>query len=144
MKHEVTLRQFRYFIAAAVSGQFSAAAEAENVSQSAISNAVQSLERRLNAPLFERLPHGVALTPQGQVFFHHAHHVLDAVNDALNHADLKRQNIRGQIHVAAGYTVLGYFLPDLLSRFKHSYPNIDIALADMERPAMERALQRQE
>ncbi len=143
MKHEVTLRQFRYFIAAAVSGQFSAAAEAENVSQSAISNAVQSLERRLNTALFERLPHGVALTPQGQVFFHHAHHVLDAVNDALNHADLKRQNIKGQIHVAAGYTVLGYFLPDLISRFKHSYPNIDIELLDMERPEMEQALQNQ-
>ncbi len=144
MKHEVTLRQFRYFIAAAVSGQFSAAAEAENVSQSAISNAVQSLERRLNLPLFERLPHGVALTPQGQVFFHHAHHVLDAVNDALNHSDLKRQNIQGRIHVAAGYTVLGYFLPDLISRFKHSYPNIDIELVDMERPEMEQALQNRE
>ncbi|ATH98825.1 LysR family transcriptional regulator [Alcaligenes faecalis] len=141
MKHEVTLRQFRYFIAAAVSGQFSAAAQAENVSQSAISNAVQSLERQLNVALFERLPHGVELTPQGQAFFHHAHHVIDAVSDALNHADLRRQNIEGQIRVAAGYTVLGYFLPDLISRFKHSYPNIDIELVDMERPEMEAALQ---
>ncbi|HLU14801.1 MAG TPA: LysR family transcriptional regulator, partial [Burkholderiaceae bacterium] len=97
MKDEVTLRQFRYFIAAATTGQFSAAAVAEHVSQSAITNAVRSLERQLKTPLFQRLPHGVALTPQGQVFFHHARHVMDAVNDAMNHASLQPQTVRGVI-----------------------------------------------
>ncbi|MFA7667884.1 MAG: LysR family transcriptional regulator [Burkholderiaceae bacterium] len=140
MKSEVTLRQFRYFIAAATSGQFSTAAIAENVSQSAITSAVQSLERRLKLRLFDRLPHGVALTPEGQVFFHHARHVMDAVSDALNHASLKPQAMQGTIRLAATYTVLGYFLPDLLSRFKRSYPQVEIDLIDMERPALEDAV----
>lgn len=140
-KNEVTLRQFRYFIAAAVNGQFSAAAQSENVSQSAISNAVHTLEGKLNTQLFQRLPHGVALTAHGQVFLHHAQHVLDSVHDAMNHSGLERHTITGSIRVAAGYTVLGYFLPDLISRFKHSYPNIDIELEDMERPDMELALE---
>lgn len=140
MKDEVTLRQFRYFIAAATSGQFSAAAVSENVSQSAITSAVQALERQLKVVLFQRLPHGVALTPQGQVFFHHARHVMDAVNDAMHHASLLPHNAKGVIRVAATYTVLGYFLPDLLSRFKRSYPNIEIDLIDMERPRLEQAL----
>lgn len=140
MKNEVTLRQFRYFIAAATTGQFSTAAIAEHVSQSAITNAVQSLERRLKLKLFERLPHGVSLTPEGQVFFHHALHVMDAVNDALNHATLKPQAMEGTIRLAATYTVLGYFLPDLLSRYKRSYPNVEIDLIDMERRQLERAV----
>ena len=140
MKNEVTLRQFRYFIAAATTGQFSTAAIAEHVSQSAITNAVQSLERRLKLKLFDRLPHGVALTPEGQVFFHHAMHVMDAVNDALNHATLKPQAMQGTIRLAATYTVLGYFLPDLLSRYKRSYPNVEIDLIDMERRNLERAV----
>lgn len=140
MKNEVTLRQFRYFIAAATSGQFSTAAIAEHVSQSAITSAVQSLERRLKLRLFDRLPHGVALTPEGQVFFHHARHVMDAVSDALNHASLKPQAMQGTIRLAATYTVLGYFLPDLLSRFKRSHPNVEIDLIDMERPALEAAV----
>lgn len=140
MKDEVTLRQFRYFIAAATSGQFSAAAVSEHVSQSAITSAVQSLERQLKTTLFQRLPHGVALTPQGQVFFHHARHVMDAVSDAMHHATLLPQSARGTIRVAATYTVLGYFLPDLLSRFKRNYPNIEIDLVDMERPQLEEAL----
>src|SRR5690606_14203311 len=140
MKNEVTLRQFRYFIAAATTGQFSTAAIAENVSQSAITNAVQSLERRLQLRLFDRLPHGVALTPEGQVFVHHARHVMDAVSDALNHATLKPQAMQGTIRLAATYTVLGYFLPDLLSRYKRSYPNVEIDLIDMDRPTLEVAV----
>ena len=43
---EITLRQFRYFVAAAETGQFSMAATAEHVSQSAVTNAVLALERR--------------------------------------------------------------------------------------------------
>lgn len=140
MKNEVTLRQFRYFIAAATTGQFSTAAIAENVSQSAITNAVQGLERRLRLRLFDRLPHGVALTPEGQVFFHHARHVMDAVSDALNHATLKPQAMHGTLRLAATYTVLGYFLPDLLSRYKRSHPNVEIDLIDMDRRALERAV----
>ncbi|NGM88664.1 LysR family transcriptional regulator [Parapusillimonas sp. SGNA-6] len=140
MKSEVTFRQFRYFIAAATSGQFSTAAAAEHVSQSAITNAVQSLERQLKVRLFDRLPHGVALTPEGQVFFHHARHVMDSVNDAMRHASLLPQTTKGTIRLAATYTVLGYFLPDLLSRFKRSYPQVEIDLIDMDRPALETAL----
>ncbi|HLT98861.1 MAG TPA: LysR family transcriptional regulator [Burkholderiaceae bacterium] len=140
MKNEVTLRQFRYFIAAATTGQFSTAALSEHVSQSAITSAVQSLERRLKLRLFDRLPHGVALTPEGQVFFHHALHVMDAVNDALNHATLKPQAMQGTIRLAATYTVLGYFLPDLLSRYKRSYPNVEIDLIDMDRCTLEKAV----
>jgi DNA-binding transcriptional LysR family regulator len=140
MKSEVTFRQFRYFIAAATSGQFSTAAAAEHVSQSAITSAVQSLERQLKVRLFDRLPHGVALTPEGQVFFHHARHVMDSVNDAMRHASLLPQTTKGTIRLAATYTVLGYFLPDLLSRFKRSYPQVEIDLIDMDRPALEAAL----
>lgn len=140
MKSEVTLRQFRYFIAAASSGQFSTAAISEHVSQSAITSAVQSLEKQLKVRLFDRLPHGVVLTAQGQVFFHHARHVMDSVNDAMRHASLRTQTVQGTIRIAATYTVLGYFLPDLLSRFKHSYPQVEIDLVDMDRITLEQAL----
>jgi DNA-binding transcriptional LysR family regulator len=140
MKSEVTLRQFRYFIAAATSGQFSTAAVSAHVSQSAITSAVQSLENQLKVRLFERLPHGVVLTPEGQVFFHHARHVMDSVNDAMRHASLLPQTATGTIRLAATYTVLGYFLPDLLGRFKRSFPQVEIDLVDMDRSALEKAL----
>ncbi len=140
MKNEVTLRQFRYFIAAATTGQFSSAAVQEHVSQSAITGAVQNLEKQLKTRLFIRLPHGVMLTPEGQAFLHHARHVMDAVNDAMRHASLLPQTAQGTFRLAATYAVLGYFLPDLLSRFKRSYPGVEIDLVDMDRPELESAL----
>src|SRR5690606_13766643 len=59
---------------------------------------------------------------------------------ALIHATLKPQAMRGTIRLAATYTVLGYFLADLLSRYKRSYPNVEIDLIDMERRSLEQAV----
>ncbi len=82
--NNVTLRQLRYFVAAARNGQFSMAATSESVSQSAITNAVLALEKELGVRLFDRLAQGVSLTADGQDFFHHACHILDSVRDATH------------------------------------------------------------
>ena len=51
MAFDLTLRQLRYFVAAAQTGQFSMAAANEHVSQSAITNAVLALESGLGTRL---------------------------------------------------------------------------------------------
>src|SRR5579863_1519566 len=140
MAKDVTLRQLRYFVAAAQTGQFSMAATAENVSQSAITNAVLALESALGTRLFERLPQGVALTPDGQDFYHHARHVLDSVRDAIHKPRFRSHDLRGTVRIAASYVVLGYFLPELFARFRASYPDVDIDLRDVDRPGIEAAV----
>lgn len=137
---EVTLRQFRYFVAAAKTGQFSMAATEEHVSQSAITNAVLALEQRLAVRLFERLPHGVALTAEGHLFYQHARQILDSVDDALREPRFQVHGLRGSVRLAASYTVLGYFLPGLLARFRTNYPDIELDLHDMDRPGIEKAV----
>ncbi len=138
--NNVTLRQLRYFVAAARSGQFSMAATSESVSQSAITNAVLALEKELGVKLFERQAQGVSLTADGQDFFHHACHILDSVHDATHKPRFRNLGLSGTVRIAASYTVLGYFLPDLLARFRASYPDVEIDLRDMDRPEIERAV----
>lgn len=140
MAENVTLRQLRYFVAAARTGQFSMAASNEHVSQSAITNAVLALEQELGVRLFDRLPQGVALTADGEDFFHHARHILDSVRDAMHKPRFRANNLRGTVRLAASYTVLGYFLPELLARFRASYPDVEIDLRDMDRPGIEEAV----
>jgi DNA-binding transcriptional LysR family regulator len=140
MTTNVTLRQLRYFVAAAQSGQFSMAAAEENVSQSAISNAVLALEDELGVRLFKRLTQGVLLTPEGQDFLHHARHVLDSMRDAIHKPRFRANSLQGTVRVAASYTLLGYFLPELLARFRASYPEVQIDLRDLDRPSIERAV----
>lgn len=137
---DISMRQLRYFVAAADAGQFSQAALKVHVSQSAITAAVLQLEQALGVSLFERLPYGVALTAEGNKFAQHARHILDTLQDALSEPLFLGHSMQGVVRVGASYTVLGYFLPALLARFKRSYPQVEIDLLDMDRPSIETAV----
>ncbi|UNK41023.1 LysR family transcriptional regulator [Luteimonas sp. S4-F44] len=136
----LSLRQLRYFAEAAELGQFSQAARKLHVSQSVITTAVAQLETMLGLRLFDRMPHGVALTAEGHRFHQHVRHVLDTLQDALSEPTLLANALAGTVRVGASYTVLGYFLPSLLARFKRSYPLVEIDLIDMDRAEIERGV----
>lgn len=136
----MSLRQLRYFAEAAELGQFSQAARKLHVSQSVITTAVAQLEALLGLKLFDRLPHGVVLTAEGHRFHQHVRHVLDTLQDALSEPMFLANTLPGKVRVGASYTVLGYFLPSLLARFKRSYPQVEIELHDMDRAAIERGV----
>jgi DNA-binding transcriptional LysR family regulator len=140
MTSNLTLRQLRYFAAVAQAGQFSLAGIQENVSQSTISNAVSAIEVELGVRLFDRLPHGVCVTAEGQDFLRHAHHILESVRDAMESPRLKERALDGVVRIAASYTVLGYFLPELMARFRANYPSVDLQLVDLARPDIEAAV----
>lgn len=137
---EITLRQMRYFRAAAATGQFSMAATEEHVSQSAITNAVQALEALLGVRLFDRLPHGVALTAEGNHLYQHVTRILESVDDALREPRLHHDRLQGTVRFAASYTVLGYLLPGMLARFRQHYPDIELTLVDLHRRDIEQAV----
>lgn len=136
----MSLRQLRYFVEAAEVGQFSQAARKAHVSQSVITTAVAQLESTIGARLFDRLPHGVALTAEGHRFYQHVRHMLDTLQDALSEPMFLASTLPGTVRVGASYTVLGYFLPSLLARFKRSYPQIEIDLIDMDRASIQRGV----
>lgn len=62
----LTLRQVRYFIATAEFGQISQAAIHLNISQSAVTSAIQELEGMLGVALFTRTAQGMNLTDSGR------------------------------------------------------------------------------
>jgi DNA-binding transcriptional LysR family regulator len=141
MSKDVSFRQLRYFSAAAETGQFSLAAGKMFVSQSAITNAILQLEESLGVRLFERQPHGVALTAEGHAFHQHARHILDSLQDALREPRFQMHELAGSFRIAATYTVQGYFLPPLFARFRAHYPDVEIDLHDMTRIEIEAAVE---
>ncbi|KHK55812.1 LysR family transcriptional regulator [Ralstonia sp. A12] len=140
MPQDFTMRQLRYFVAAAESGQFSMAATNEHISQSAVTNAVSTLEEILGTRLFDRLPHGVSLTLDGHDFYYHARHVIDSLSDALHKSRSRSRDAQGVVRIGASYTVMGYFLPEVLARFRASYPHIHFELHDLDRETLEQAV----
>lgn len=136
----ISLKQVRYFIAAAELGQISHAAVELNVSQSAVTSAIQQLETLLGVKLFERTPSGVALTVEGNRFLPRARNILAAVNEAVSIRASSNQVISGKVRVGITYTVAGYFLPQHYARFTRAYPNITIDLYEASRSVIEQAM----
>lgn len=68
----VEIRQVKYFLAIARTGNFSRAAEQVYITQPALSQQIRKLEDELGTPLFERHQHGASLTPAGVAFYGYA------------------------------------------------------------------------
>lgn len=135
-----TLRQIRYFIAAAEAGQLSKAAMEVNVSQSAITTAVKSLENLIGTSLFDRHSGGVNLTYEGSLFLSHARGIINSVEEAVRIPRRVQQEVKGSFRLAVTYTVAGYFLPPLFLRFTHAFPNVEVNLIEADRQAIEEGL----
>ena len=136
----ITVRQARYFVAAADFGQVSLAAKELNVSQSAVTTAIKQLERMLEVSLFVRVASGMQLTAEGSRFLQHAHNILTAVNQAIHSPLTVDKGIAGRVKIGVTYTVAGYFLPKYHARFSRLHPNIEIQLFELSRNAIEQRL----
>ena len=80
----ISLRQIRYFVSTAEHGQVSHAALDLAISPSAITTAIQQIERAIGADLFVRSPQGMDLTPTGLQFLFHAYDILNKVVEATS------------------------------------------------------------
>ncbi len=137
---ELTLRQVRYFLAAAEAGQISLAANELHVSQSAITTAIKGLEETLETALFERHAQGVSLTVEGHHFLQHARNVVAAVEEATRIPSRAHNEVEGIVRVALSYTVAGYFLPPYVARFSRSFANVELQLIEADRAEIEEGL----
>jgi DNA-binding transcriptional LysR family regulator len=124
----MTLEQLRIFIAVAEREHVTRAAEALNLTQSAVSAAVAALESRYRVSLFHRVGRRVELSAEGKSFLDEARAVLaraEAAERAL--ADLSGLK-RGSLAVEASQTIASYWLPSRLVAFRRAYPDIDVRL----------------
>lgn len=135
----LSIRQLQYFVAVAEAGQVSAAARDLYVSQSAVTMAIQEVERLLRQPLFHRGSRGVTLTEIGTAFLPKARRILHLVEEAtlVSTADV---DLRGRIRVGVTYTVMAYFLPLHVQRLAILFPRLEFDWIEMSRPEAEEQL----
>ncbi len=137
---EPSLRQIRYFIAAANAGQISRAARDLNVSQSAVTTAIRQLEDIVGCPLFRRHVRGISLTHDGTIFLQHAHRIFATVDEAVRAPRSVRTTLSGKLRIAMTYTVAGYFLPQHLERFVRHHPGVELVPVEASRSDIESGL----
>ncbi|GAA3457303.1 LysR family transcriptional regulator [Dactylosporangium matsuzakiense] len=98
--------------------------------QSAVSRQMAALEAEFGAPLFDRLPRGVALTSEGRCLLEHATAILDRLTAARREVRAVTDALVGRLRVGAFATADAALVPRALARFRASHPDVEIALIE--------------
>jgi DNA-binding transcriptional LysR family regulator len=121
------------FVRAVERGGFSSAARELGLTPSAISKLVTRMEDRLGVRLINRTTRRLALTPEGEAFFHRAQRILADIEEAENEVARFRERPSGKLRINVGTAFGGYqfvpSLPDFLAR----YPEIEVELTMTDR-----------
>ena len=120
------LRHLRYFVAVAEELSFSRAAGRMYLSQPALSQQIQKLERELGISLFHRTKNHVVLTEAGQVLLEGARRVLIQVEQTTREAR-EVGGAEGR-HLKVGFPEYANHTPvaDALQTFRRRYPYVEL------------------
>lgn len=124
------LRRLRTLSEVARRGSFSAAADALNFTQSAVSQQIAILERQAGVPLLHRSP--VSLTAAGEVVCQRAEAALAAMRAAEIELERLRSLRDGKLSLAAFASACGALLPWALAEFRRRHPNVQMHVSQLE------------
>ena len=117
-------QQLESFLAVAENLNFARAAEALNITQSAVSRQIHALENELGAKLFHRTSRSVNLTPTGIGFYEEAKKFMGGLQTAMekikNHSEANIQVLR----IGFGNPVACERSTELLKKFRQKFPEL--------------------
>ena len=126
----IKLSQLRAFVAVAEWENFSEAALQLNLSQSAVSHAIASLEEELGVMLFTRGRHGAQLTPVGTRIIQSARGVLQLLEAMETEANLEKGLHGGMVRIASFRSVATHILPAVIAQFRQRFPEINVSITE--------------
>ena len=119
---------FSTFVRIAEMGSISGAARDLGLSQSAVSQALKTLETRLAARLIDRDTRGMALTETGRSFYAKAKVALEAMADAEAAAAEATSRLSGRLKVHAPVAFGETYLAGMLIAFQGAHPALEVEL----------------
>jgi DNA-binding transcriptional LysR family regulator len=126
----VKLSQLRSLVAVAKHGNFSEAALHLEISQSAVSHAIASLEEELGVVLLSRGRHGATLTPIGEQIVCHAQDILGLVEVIGKEARLSKGLQGGHVRLVSFRSAATHLLPAVIAQFRQRFPAISVTLME--------------
>ena len=121
-------RQLAALCAVVERGSFSLAAESMGVTQSAVSQAVKALEKRLGMTLVDRSGRHIDATPDGQLVVVRAQRMLALERELDRLADEQAVMPRGRLAIGASTGPGARLVPRLLVEFRRANPEVEVAL----------------
>jgi DNA-binding transcriptional LysR family regulator len=123
----------RYFAVVASAGTVSSAARRLHTSQPAVSRRIHQLERELDAPLFERTPKGMTLTPAGRAVLAYTDEML-RLTDQVRHTAHKVLGTDTRVVRIGLYPAAAPVFVSALQRLRQIAPGLTVE-ATVDKPA---------
>ena len=120
--------KLKIFHAVAEAGNFTKATYILNLSQSAISRQIQSLEQELKTQLFERHARGLSLTENGEYLFKTAREVISKLSDVESTLIDKKDKPSGKLTVTTFVSFGTTWLTPRIQEFMKLNPEIEMEL----------------
>ncbi|WP_418185505.1 LysR substrate-binding domain-containing protein [Aliarcobacter vitoriensis] len=120
----MTLKELNFFYKLSENPQVTQVASELNISQSAISLAIKSLENSLNEQLFDRIGKKLILNEKGKYFkektFSHYLALIDAQNI------FQENKLAGNVSIASSKTISNYIMPNIYYDFLSKYKDVKL------------------
>ena len=117
-----------YYVASSLS--FSEASKKLYISQSAVSQSIKTLEKKLGQSLFIRSTKKVQLTPAGSLLLKHIEPAMNLISRGESQLLDSGTLGLGQLHIGASDTICRYFLMPYLKQFHQKFPNVPIKITN--------------
>ena len=122
---DINYELYKVFYHVASTLNFSEASKQLYISQSAVSQSIKTLERKLDQTLFIRSTKKVQLTPEGEILMRHVEPAMNLIQKGETQL-LDAASTGGQIRIGASDTICRYFLIPYLERFHKAFPGAHI------------------
>ena len=120
------IESFKVFCDLAETESFTRAAQINNVTQSAVSQQISSLERQFKSLLIERSKKKFRLTREGQVLYEYCKQINQTYDSLQNRLQEIKDIISGTIRVATIYSIGLHDLPPYLKKFLKLFPTVNV------------------
>lgn len=138
---DYSLRQLAYFVAVAEAGTLAGASATLHVSASALSLALDELDRALGAQLtVRRRAQGVRLTPAGQETLRRARRLLREAGELADAAGGDPGDVSGTVQVGCYTTLAPGLLPAVIARFGARHPRARVEFVEGSQDLLQRRL----
>ncbi|MBO5371836.1 MAG: LysR family transcriptional regulator [Lachnospiraceae bacterium] len=127
---DINYELYKVFYYVATSLSFSDASKQLFISQSAVSQSIKTLERKLEQTLFIRSTKKVQLTPAGKLLLKHIEPAMNLIQRGENQLLESGSLGLGQLHIGASDTICRYFLVPYLKAFHQKFPNVPIKVSN--------------
>lgn len=127
---DINYELYKVFYHVANTLSFSEASKQLFISQSAVSQSIKVLEKKLNQTLFIRSTKRVQLTPEGEILLKHIEPAINLIQKGENQLLEANTLNGGQLRIGASDTICRYFLIPYLQQFHIQYPNVHIKVTN--------------